>query len=284
MVPTSQLHRFVAAMLSDYPDARNVVIDAACAGALKTERVAAYLQGLRLADFRELATIWNEIAEQHTIPLSVRPLVFMFAIAEIEPRGDLLAEVKEAWEAMVATTERASRSDLAAAVGRDEIGRLLTSTSDTEKATQLFAVLAGVGAEFAAAIAEPCAEQSRLVSALREAPLEALADCVAAAYDADPSLARSLVDAIGGETAVIERIRADDPWITRLEVSERDNGLVGVARFLYASASFPARSRRAGPQPGADPAAVPTQDRVSRRPSPPPRRPRAGQRRPCLLG
>ena len=238
LVPTSQLHRFVAAMLSDNPDARNVVIDAACADASKTERVAAYLQGLRLADFRERATIWNEIAEQHTIPLSVRPLVFMFAIAEIEPRGDLLAEVKEAWEAMVATTERASRNDLATAVGRDEIGRLLASTSDTEKATQLFAVLAGVGAEFAAAIAEPCAEQSRLVSTLREAPLEALADCVAAAYDADPSLARSLVDAIGGETAVIERIRADNPWITRLEVSERANGLVGVARFLYASDSF----------------------------------------------
>ena len=235
LVPTSQLHRFVAAMLSDNPDARNIVIEAACGDSLEVDRVAAYLQGLRLADFRERALGWNEIAEQRAIPIAVRPLVFMFAVGEIELGGLFPDEVNKSWAEMVATTERASRDDLVAAIGSSEIARLLASTSDIGKATQLLAVLAGVGAEFAAVVANAIAERPTLASALREAPLQALANCVAAAYDADAGLARSLVESIGGETTVIERIRADNPWITRLEVSERAGGPVGVARFLHHS-------------------------------------------------
>ena len=235
LVPTSQLHRFVAAMLSDNRDARNVVIEAACRNALEVDRVAAYLQGLRLADFRERAFVWNEIAEQHAIPIAVRPLVFMFAVGEIELGGLFPDEVNEACAEMVATAERTSRDDLAAAIGSNELARLLASTSDIGKATQLLAVLAGIGAEFAAVIADGIAEQATLASTLREAPVEALADCVAAAYDADASLARSLVESVGGETTVIKRIRADNPWITQLEVSESAGGPVGVARLLHLS-------------------------------------------------
>ena len=235
LAPASQLHRFVAAMLSDNPDARNVVIDAACGDSLGADRVAAYLQGLRLADSRERALVWNEIAEQHSIPIAVRPLVFLFAVGEIEP-GDLFPdEVNEAWAGMIAATERTSRDDLAAAIGSIELARLLASTSDIGRATQFLAVLAGVGAEFAAVLADAIAEQPTLASTLPEAPIEALADCVAAAYDADASLAGSLVESVGGETTVIKRIRVDNPWLTQLEVSERASGPIGVARFLHLS-------------------------------------------------
>ena len=233
LVPTSQLHRFVATMLSNNPDARNVVIDAACGDSLEVDRVAAYLQGLRLADSRERALVWNEIAEQHAIPIAIRPMLFLFAVGGTEPPTLLPAEVKEAWDDMVAATGRTSRDDLITAVGLREVARLLASTNDIAKATQLLAVLAGVGSEFATAVSEAIAEQPTLVSALREAPLDALADCVATAHDADPSLARALVENIGGETAVIERIRSDNPWITRLEISEGDGRPVGLARLLH---------------------------------------------------
>ena len=235
LVPASQLHRFVAAVLSDYSDARNVVIEAACEDSLGVDRVAAYLQGLRLADFRERALVWNEIAEQHAIPIAVRPLVFMFAVGGVEPDGLFPDEVNEAWAQMVDTAEWTSRDDLVAAIGSSELARLLASTSDIGKATQLLAVLAGVGPEFAAVTADAIAEQPTLALTLREAPVEALADCVAAAYDADASLARSLVESAGGEATVIKRIRADNPWITQLEVSESAGGPVGVARLLHLS-------------------------------------------------
>ena len=55
LVPAAQLHRFIAAMLEDNPDARGIVAHQAGSGDLELERVAACLQGLRLADFRELA-------------------------------------------------------------------------------------------------------------------------------------------------------------------------------------------------------------------------------------
>ena len=139
---------------------------------------------------------------------------------------------------MVATTGRESRDDLLAVVDRRGIARLLASTSDIGKATQLLAVLADADAELAAAIAAAIAEEPTLASALQEAPLQALADCVAAAYDAAPSLALSLVEAIGGVSAVLQRIRADNPWITLLEIQEDDGGPVGLARFLYVSDSL----------------------------------------------
>ena len=284
LVPTSQLHRFVAAMLSDNPDARNIVIEAACRNALEVDRVAAYLQGLRLADFRERAFVWNEIAEQHAIPNAVRPLVFMFAVGEIEPGGLFPDEVNEAWAEMVATAERTSRDDLAAAIGSNELARLLASTSDIAKATQLLAVLAGVGAEFAAVIAGATAEQPTLASTLREAPVEAPADCVAAAYDADASLARSLVESAGGETTVIKRIRADNPWITQLEVSERAGGPVGVARLLHLSDTLQSDPDGQAHSLARTLLRCLAPNRVDRCPSPRPRRHGTGHRWPCSRG
>lgn len=73
------------------------------------------------------------------------------------------------------------------------------------------------------------------MSALCDAPLEALGDCLATARGVSPALARSLVEALGGEQAVIYRIRANDPWITQLEIREGDGGPVGCARFLHVS-------------------------------------------------
>ena len=233
LVPTAELHRFVASMLSDNPDARNVVVETARGDVTNVGRVAAHMQGLRLADFRERASMWNEIAEQREIPIAVRPVLFMFAVGEIDPGNIFPDEVNNTWAAMVAVAGRNSRDDLIAALGQDELAIQLASTSDIGAATQLLAVLAGVGAEFAEAVNRALTEQSTLTSALREAPIEALEDCGAAAYDAHPRLAESLVESIGGEAAVIERIRDNDPWITGLEISEHDSETVGIARFLH---------------------------------------------------
>ena len=61
LVPAVQLHRFIAAMLEDNPEARVIVADQASRCDLELERVAACLQGLRLADFLELARAWNDV-------------------------------------------------------------------------------------------------------------------------------------------------------------------------------------------------------------------------------
>ena len=235
LVPAVQLHRFIAAMLEDNPEARVIVADQASRCDLELERVAACLQGLRLADFLELARAWNDVAEQHDVPPANRPTMFAMAIQGGEPAGFLPDDLQTAHRALVAVPGRDSRDSLIDAAGRDAIAQLLTSVSDSGRATLLLATLANTGPDLARAIANAFDGYSPLVSALRDAPLKDLKDCLSAARDVDPHVAHALVESIGGEQIVIKRIRADNPWITELGIREGDDGPVGFARFLHVS-------------------------------------------------
>ena len=238
IVPVSQLHRFLATTLVDCPESRSIVIDTARGEALDLERLAATIRGLRIADFHEQAQAWNEIAEQYSVPLAVRSALFAYAAGRAEPSGVHSTSFREAWRAIVTVSDLDSRGSVVTDVGRGELARRLVSASDARRATQLLAVLAGCGPEFAESVAEAASDGSPLASALRDAPLEALSDCLGAAYSADPNLALVLVETIGSEEAVIRRIRVDNPWITTLEVHSGDNGPVGFARYLHAADGF----------------------------------------------
>ena len=235
LVSASHLHRFLAALLRDSPDMRNLVIATASMEALELDRAAAILQGLRLADFDELAKKWNEIADLHEVPVMARPALFTFAVGKLEPPDLFPVEFQTAWNAIVTALGQDSRSCFLSAVGLDRVVELLVSASDTSKAQLLLAVLDGTGRDFAASVEGALNSQPPLVSALKQAPLEALAEMLTTAYDVDPRLSQALVEAIGGERTVIERIRADCPWTTQLKVQEESGSPVGVARLLHVS-------------------------------------------------
>ena len=235
LVPTAQLHRFIAAMLVDNPAARSIVVNTAGGQALDLERLAASIQGVRLADFHHQAQRWNNIAEQHEAPMMARPILFAWAIGGLETPDVFPDQMSEAYEAIGALPDLDSRDALIAEVGWAAIAQLLRSASDIDKATQLLAVLAGCGSALAESLAESADGQSPLAAALRDAPLVALTDCLAAAYDTDPSVAQALVETIGGEGAMIRRIRADNPWMTMLEIRAGDTGPIGFARYLHTS-------------------------------------------------
>lgn len=233
VMPVSQLHRFIAAMLTDRPQVRGIISDAARGQALDSQRLAACIQGLRLADFRELAKTWNEIAHQHGVPVAARLVLFMFAMAGARPADVFDSEFQAAWEAIVAAPPMDSRDDLIAAVGHGTIAEIVASATDLGEATHLLAVLAGCGPELAASIAEAADAQSQLASALRDAPVNVLAGCLYAARGADPAVALALVEALGGESAMVSRIRADNPWIMVLDVRSAGGARVGYGRFLH---------------------------------------------------
>ena len=233
VVPVSQLHRFIAAMLTDRPQARSIISETARGQALDSERLAACIQGLRLADFRELAKTWNKIAHQHGVPVAARLALFMFAIARARPADVFDSEFQAAWEAIVAAPQRDSRDDLISAVGHSTIAELVASATDLGDATHLLTVLAGGGPGLAAAVAEAADGQSQLASALRDAPVNVLADCLYAARGADPAVALALVEALGGESAIVSRIQADNPWIMMLDVRAGDGIQVGYSRYLH---------------------------------------------------
>ena len=240
LVPVAQLHRFLAAMLVDNPSARSFVVDTAGDEVLDLERLAASIQGLRLADFHQQAQNWNDIATQHRVPMTARPLLFMWAVGRIGPLDIFPDHMGGACDSIAALPELDSRGAFLAELGWTAVAELLASARDADQATQLLAVLAGCGPELAARLAESASGDSPLASALRDAPLEALADCLAAAYDIDPSVAQALVEIIGGDAAVILRIRADNPWLTMLEIRPGEDRPVGFARFLHISDAFQA--------------------------------------------
>ena len=231
-VPASQLHRFIASMLIDNPDAREVIYRATGDERFDLARAAASLQGLRLADFHELAQKWNDIADQSDAPIGSRAVLFLYAIGGLQPAASWPAGFLSAFEDIEAAAGRDSRRDLIGAAGWDRIARILADAGSPAEATELLAVLAGIGPEFADASDSVLDEQSAVVGMLREADIQDLAECLAAARDVEPRLARKLVDAIGGDSAVIGRIRSDDPWITHLEIDESGGTPVAVARLL----------------------------------------------------
>ena len=233
LLPASQLPRFIASLLKDNPGTRATIIESASRETPDMDRVSACLQGLRLADFHELAGEWDVIAEQHGVLTAARPALFLNAIGEFEPYSGLPAEFHDSWKAITTASGRDTRIDLIEAVGQDGIAQILAATGNTEKATRLFAVLERIGSEFAGSFEDALDKLSPLAQVLQEAPLAALAECLASARDADLRIAHALVECIGGERAVIERIRADNPRITQLEITEGAECLVGTARMLH---------------------------------------------------
>ena len=230
IVPSSQLHRFIALALIDNPETRGDVVSAASAETMEIGRIAAYLQGLRLADSYELAGRWNEISEQHSAPMGARPVLFLHTVGRLEPADHWPVEFREAFNATAEIAGQDTRQYLMGAIGYDRIAELLANAKDSVEATELLAVLDGIGSDFADAAGDALDGQSPLPAALKEASIEGLAECLAAARQVDACLAQVLVDAIGGESVIIERIRSDNPWITQLDI---DNGAgVGTAWLL----------------------------------------------------
>lgn len=235
LVPAPQLHRFIANLLRDDPAAADVVIDAGSNEPLVQDRLAAYLHGLRLADFYEVAKTWKAVADQHEVPASSQPLLFQFAAAGLDFPDIFPSELRAARDAMELQGGPIRRVELVTRVGEAALAGLLASTGDVADATHLFAVLEGCGQVLADEVRAALNEQSPLVTALQNAAIDDLADCLAAARACDRSLADLLVDSIGGEEEMLRRLRIENPWVTELELHAEGDTAVGYCRFLHIS-------------------------------------------------
>lgn len=235
LVSDSELYRFVANLLRDEPSGRSIVTEVATSEPLRLGRLAGYLHGLRLADFYEVARAWKRIADEHRIPASCQPLLLGFTAIGM-PIPDLLpAELRAAQQEMGDVSGSSSRDQLVSTAGGAYLAELLESTDNIDDATQLLAVLENGPPELVDAVRQTIDDHSSLVNALRSAPIKQLAEFLAVARSCDSATADHLVGLIGGEDAVLRRVRAENPWITELEVRAGHEGPVAHGRFLHVS-------------------------------------------------
>ncbi|MDE0375985.1 MAG: hypothetical protein OXK16_08500 [bacterium] len=235
VVPDTDLHRFVANLLRDEPSARHTVISTAFSEPLSASRFAGYVYGLRLADFYEVAKAWAKIADAHQVPESARPTLFYYTSVRIPVPSLIPAEMRQVQEAMNAVPATRPHNDLVSTVGEHALAQSMASMGAVSEATDVFAVLESCSTILAAAIRHTLKHDSPLAEALRSVPVDQLAECVAAARSCHPTVADHLVSLIGGESAVLRRIRTHNPWITELEVREGEDGPVAFGRLLHVS-------------------------------------------------
>ena len=235
VVPDTDLHRFVANLLRDEPSARDTVIGAACGEPLRLSRFAAYLHGLRLADFYEVAKAWAKIADKHQIPESARPTLFYYTSIGVPVPSLIPAEMRAVQEAMNTVPVAWSHNDLVSTVGEHTLARGLASVREVSEATELFAVLESGNRSLATTITQTLDHGSPLAAALRSVPVNQLSECVAAARSCHPTVADHLVSLIGGESAVLRRIRTHNPWLTELDIRAGEDGPVAFGRLLHVS-------------------------------------------------
>ena len=235
MVPDHQLHGFIANLIRDIPSARPIVIESAASESPRLDRIATYLQGLRLADFYEVATNWKAIADERNMPGSCRPFLFLHVLAGLPMANFMPDELQAAQEAMEEIPARSSHNDLVSQIGEKTLAGLLVTEECIKRATRMLAVIESTNPAFVTAVKGTLDSHSPLARTLRTASMDQLGECLAAARFCDPSLAESLLSTIGGTDLILERLRSDNPWITELDIRTRDDKIIVFARILHIS-------------------------------------------------
>ena len=76
---------------------------------------------------------------------------------------------------------------------------------------------------------------SPIVDALRASSVESLSAFLTTAHEVAPDFAGKAIELLGGREAMLQRIRAVDPWIVELQLDETPEATNAVGRFLHIS-------------------------------------------------
>ncbi len=232
-VPTSQLHGFVASLLRDEPDLIPVLVEATQGAEPSADRMAAFLHGVRLADYRARALAWRELVEERGVLPSVWMVLFSFTTAGLAIPDELPAQVRSAQTAMQEVPGPQRRDEFLSHVGMDRVAQLVVSSGDLQSAANLVAVCHQTAEAADEALCVAIDASSPIVDALRASTLEALSAFLATTREVAPGFADEVIKLLGGRVAMLRRIRGENPWIVALKVDETRESTTAVGRFLH---------------------------------------------------
>ncbi len=232
----TSLTRFVFEVVKDRPDLSNLII-----GELKqlsddnAENLEASLKGLELFDFWNQSARWLEIVRRHNVAPAYIPLVYLFAVGDIDPPEISAPEIRESVAEMVAGgMDSDFREALINEIGVPKIASMLVNIREIEHISRLLRSLIRTGIDWHEMVS--CVRaNTEFLDTLRRSALPDFADCVAMASEVSEELANEIVEAVGGPDYVFQKFRSEDPWITELKLLDDENERVGYARFLHVS-------------------------------------------------
>ncbi len=233
------LTRFVFEVLRQVPE-----LDATVFDALESlvegdvDALVCCLRALELLDFYREAGVWAEEADRCGVPIAHRPLTLQLAImgsrgaelpnvfsAELRSALDEIADLPK----MPKTKEALLRSSALA-----EITAVLPHATSVDECIRLLTCARGLTIEWTP-LSSAFEGDSPLVAVLKECSIEDFGECVSTARDVAVGLARTLVEAVGGEAAILDRVRDSDPWIFELKVDTVAGQSTGIGRYLFVS-------------------------------------------------
>ncbi len=226
-----QVPRFITSALRDHPELADTVINVSASEEHAARRLAGFLQGLRLSDSEQAIREWLTILDEEGVKRSNQQFVVTLALAGSD-MGEMTPEtIRASLDRMALVESGHRRDDLADRIGAEVLTRIVFD-ADPHDARALVATLHGWGTTLDL---PPDAMSTPLMQTLSTAPLSVLAEIVSTLIDHDDEFGVQLINLMGGEEAMLELIRAQEPWLLNVEVDQTAEGPVAVARLLHVS-------------------------------------------------
>ncbi len=230
-VDDAQLPRFIASALRDSPELSDVALDVVDPDGVTARRLASFLQGVRLADSEEAIREWLRIVEDEGVKRASHLTVVMLALAGSDMGSATPTTIRAALDRMAAVEPGNRRNALADRVGAEALSALVFNSEPVD-AQALLATLHGCNCE----LTLPAdARSTPFVRSLAASDLRTLTEVVSTVHDFDAQLGVDVIGVLGGESAMLERIRAEEPWLLEAEIRDSPDGPIGHARILHVS-------------------------------------------------
>jgi hypothetical protein len=230
-VDDGRLPGFITSALRDNPDLADIVLDAVDQRAVTARRLASFLQGLRLADSEQAIRHWLTIVEEEGIKRASHLTIVMLALTGSDMGSATPPTIRAALDRMAAVDPGHRRDALADRIGAEVVSALVFNARPADAQT-LLATLHG----WHGTLAMPAdAGSAPLVRSLAASNLQTLAEVISTVHDYDAQLGVDLIGVLGGEDEMLERIRAEEPWLLEAEIRDNPDGPIGYARILHVS-------------------------------------------------
>ncbi|NTW38668.1 MAG: hypothetical protein HGA44_02085 [Cellulomonadaceae bacterium] len=237
LVDDNQVGYLISAALTDYPQHQQLLLDIALDELQRRSNLAAWaslLHGLRVVDFRRVASSWPQHFAEAGVPPTLWPVAAQLALSGTAIDNSLLRPD-------VIQSSAKIRGDLTAAASlRDQlldgcepefIRGLFLEAGSPDLVLRGLAVCDGTAGNLAPVLRD-VPDASRLAQAMRSASLGELGEVLHAAHRVAPEIASALLEAAGGEDDIVKRLHLEEPGLTSLRVEARDGDTVLVGEVV----------------------------------------------------